>query len=82
VTEILQRMQHETDEYDWASLSKLAAEYAMRLHASATAPQREVARVLDLLRGCPQYDALMSVADAALANDPSAPGFGGVTHKH
>ena len=45
-TEMLQRMQHETEEYDWASLSKLAEEYAMRLHASATAPQREVARVL------------------------------------
>jgi V8-like Glu-specific endopeptidase len=74
-TEILQRMQQRTEEYDWASLSKLAEEYAMRLHASATAPQFEVARVLDLLRRGRQYDALMSVADAALANDPAAPGI-------
>src|SRR4029453_10451951 len=74
-TEILQRMQQRTEEYDWASLSKLAEEYAMRLHASATAPQFEVARVLDLLRQGRQYDALMSVADAALANDPAAPGI-------
>ena len=49
--EILQRMQQKTEEYDWASLSKLAEEYVMRLHSSATAPQLEVARVLDLLRG-------------------------------
>jgi V8-like Glu-specific endopeptidase len=74
-TDILRRMQLETEEYDWASLSKLALEYAMRLHASATAPQLEVARVLDLLRRGRQYDALMSVADAALANDPAAPGI-------
>ena len=45
-TEILQRMQQETEKYYWASLSKLAEEYAMRLHASAGAPQLEVARVL------------------------------------
>ena len=74
-TELLQRMQQETEEYDWASLSKLAEEYARRLHASATAPQSEVTQVLDLLRRGRQYDALMSVADAALANDPEAPGI-------
>jgi hypothetical protein len=39
------------------------------------APQLEVAQVLDLLRRGRQYDALMSVADAALANDPAAPGI-------
>jgi hypothetical protein len=74
-TEILQRMQQETERYNWASLSKLAEEYAMRLRASAAAPQLEIPRVLDLLRRCRQYDALMSVADAALANEPAAPGI-------
>ena len=74
-TEILQRMQKETEEYDWASLRKLAAEYARRLHASAIVPQAEVTQVLDLLRESRQYDALMSVADAALANHSEAPGI-------
>ncbi len=73
--EILQRMQQKAEEYDWASLSKLAEEYARRLYASATAPGLEVKKVLDLLRRGRQYDALMSVADAAIANDPAVPGI-------
>ncbi len=66
-TEIVDRMTEEARVFNWVSVSQLAAMYARSLRAAATDPQPEVIQVLDLLRKSRRYDALMEVADAALA---------------
>ena len=66
-TEIESRMTEAARVFDWPSVSELAAMYARSLRAATTTPQPYVARVLDLLRKSRRYDALMEVADAALA---------------
>jgi len=71
--DIPKRMEQAAEEFDWTSLTQLAAQYSRQLHASATLPPSEVTQVLNLLRKSRQYDALMSVADAALSNDSGAP---------
>ena len=60
--------------WDWTSVRELAAEYARSLPAATTLGHPVVTRVLDLLRTGRQYEALMEVADAALAVDPGMPG--------
>lgn len=66
-TEIVDRMTEEARVFNWVSVSQLAAMYARSLRAAATDPQPEVIQVLDLLSKSRRYDALMEVADAALA---------------
>ena len=66
-TEIVDRMTEEARVFNWVPVSQLAAMYARSLRAAATDPQPEVIQVLDLLRKSRRYDALMEVADAALA---------------
>ena len=73
-TDIESRMTDAARVFDWISVSELATKYARSLRAATTAPQPEVMRVLDLLRKSRQYDALMEVADAALADRPDVPG--------
>ncbi len=72
-TEIESRMTEAARVFDWPSVSELAAMYARSLRAATTTPQPDVARVLDLLRKCRRYDALMEVADAALADRHDLP---------
>ena len=72
---IVIRMQQAAEEYDWRSLTGHAEAYARRLHASATMTRPRVTQILDLLLESQQYDALMSVADAALANHPDEQGI-------
>ena len=71
--EIVDRMTEEARVFNWISVSELAAMYARSLRAATTETQTEVLRVLDLLRKSRRYDALMEVADAALADRQDVP---------
>jgi V8-like Glu-specific endopeptidase len=54
-------------------VARLAADYAAQLNAATAVSQADAIEVLDLLRASRQYDPLMLVADAVLANTPTAP---------